>query len=140
MKVQHLAKIAHENLIWEEEKNQVFLNPDAPRWVWDLLLAVHDIDEQMPNDWVFRKVKEILSDLMTGAEPEVAPDIYIHELLEWLGPSPHWGRVDEILYDYRGEFSSLSAIIQAAQARKIEEMVTVIRDYLEELEEGLQDD
>ena len=135
--VQQLAKIAYENLIWEEEK--VFLNPNAPRWVWDLLLAVHNIDEQMPNDWVIRKVKEILADLADGAEPEVAPDIYIHELLEWLEPSPHWGRVDEILYDFPGEFSSLSAVIQAAQARKIEEMVTVIRDYLEDLEEGMEE-
>src|SRR5690606_16896783 len=109
------------------------------KWVWDLLLAVHNIDEQMPNDWVFRKVKEILADLVDGAEPEVAPDIYTHELLEWLSSAPHWEWVDEILYDYRGEFSSLSAIIQAAQACKIEEIIAVIRDYLEDLEEGMEE-
>jgi len=137
-KVQQLAEIAYENLS-VGVNNQVFTNPDAPWWVWDLVRKIHDIDEQLPNDWVYQKTKEILFCFMNGEEPDITPDIYHYELLEWLKSAPHWGRVDEILHDFPGELSSLSNAIRAAQARKIEEMAAVIRDYLEELEEGSQE-
>lgn len=133
-KVQQLAKVAYENLIWVYESNQVVVSPDAPRWVWDFVQKIHDIDDQLPNDWVFQKSKDILLDLMNGEEPEVAPDIYTHELLEWLRTWRHWERVNGVLRDYPGEFSSLSDVIRAAQARKIADMVGVIRGYLEELD------
>lgn len=97
-------------------------------WFVDLMRELHD--GRLPNDWVFRKVREVLIhlDYLTPYEmldsEQIAidcVDIYTHDLMSWLGDFSEW--VDDHLAEVK-EMGSFNDMVSYAQIRHIESLVS----------------
>lgn len=107
---------------------------DSPEWVSDLVRDAHQGD--LPNDWRYETIVEILSAISEGGDDPPEPEIYTRALLQWLAGGDEIGpsRVDE--YDRAveefGDSGSLVANIQLAQHMVIGEMWASVTASLEE--------
>ena len=114
---------------------------DAPKWVKRLVWEAHNKGEILPEDFRHRFIVEALDALIEDPEePDVIPDVYISTLLKWLEAHPSYriGIVDEAVSElgWNGLFNAL----QAGQLREKEEVLALVREFLEKkIEEGEED-
>lgn len=117
------------------------LEEGAPEWVRNLVWAAHAKGEILPEDFRYLFTIEALETLAVDPEePKLEPDVYIGELLKWLGAHPSYriGIVDEAVsqFGWNGLFNAL----QAGQLMEKEEVLQLVRQFLEkEIEEGEED-
>lgn len=113
----------------------------APKWVHDLAWEAHDKGEILPEDFRYLFVVEVLEALAEDPEePVLEPDISTSKLLEWLEarPSYRMGLVDEAVsqFGWNGFFAAL----QDGQLMEKEEVLQLVRQFLEnKIEEGEED-
>lgn len=108
----------------------------APEWVKNLAFAVHNEGEILPEDFRYLFIVEALEALVENPEePEVLwePDAYTSELLKWLDayPSYRMGLVDEAVSEFG--WSGLFNALQAGQLREKEEVLQLVREFLEKI-------
>jgi len=105
---------------------------DAPKWVKRLVWAAHAKGEILPEDFRHRFIVEALEALAEDPEePNLEPDIYISELLKWLEAHPSYriGIVNEAVSQFG--WSGLFEALQAGQLREKEEVLALVRAFLE---------
>lgn len=110
----------------------------APEWVKNLVWAAHNNGEILPDDFRYLFIVEALEAMAENPEePEIVPDVYTSQLLKWLEayPSYRMGFVDEAVgqFGWNGLFEGL----QAGQLMEKQEVVQLVRAFLEKkIEEG----
>ena len=116
---------------------------DAPEWVHKLVFVAHNEGEILPEDFRHLFVVEALEALVENPEePEILwePDVYTSELLKWLEvyTSYRMGLVDEAVSElgWNGLFDAL----RAGQLKEKQEVLALVRAFLEKkIEEGEED-
>lgn len=110
----------------------------APEWVRNLAFAAHEEGKILPEDFRYLFIVEALEALMEDPEePELEAEVYISKLLEWLeaGPSYRMGLVDEAVSEFG--WDGLFNALQAGQLLEKEEVLQLVRAFLERrIEEG----
>jgi len=146
--IQELAREALECFVLKERPDgEAFwtLKEDAPLWIRDLCYRAHDDGEILPDDWRYRFIVEALETLSECEDPyDVYIETYTHsgELLNWFASSLarlQW--VEEAVegMDWEGGFDLLLAL-QAGQLMEKEEVLDLVREFLERMiEEGEED-
>lgn len=89
-----------------------------------------------------RRVLEEIRDQepMEVQELNLEPDIYNHELLEWISQSAyHVSYCDEVLSEY-GAGLNFFEVIQSAQVQQLEAIAYEVWEWLEERDEELGED
>lgn len=115
----------------------------APEWVRKLAFAAHDEGKILPEDFRYLFIVEALEAIMENPEePEILweSDAYTSELLKWLDayPSYRMGLVDEAVSEFG--WNGLFEALQAGQLREKEEVLSLVRAFLErKIEEGEED-
>lgn len=115
----------------------------APEWVHKLTFAAHDEGEIFAEDFRYLFIVEALEALVENPEePEVLwePDAYTSELLEWLDAYPSYriNLVDKAVSQFG--WSGLFNALQAGQFMEKEEVLQLVRAFLErKIEEGKED-
>lgn len=147
---EEIRQLAGEALSWFEyrkrhdnETGYWALEEGAPEWVKRLVWAAHDKGEILAEDFRYYFIVEALEAITENPEePEtiLAPDIYTSELLTWLNAYPSYriNLVDAAVSDlgWNGLFEAL----QAGQLREKEEVLQLVREFLEKkIEEGEED-
>ena len=106
----------------------VCLKDDRPDELRDLIREAHE--GKLPDDWIYQKSRDILCHIAEGYDPsEIEPDIYTHELIEWLKGNTHL--FDEALEE--SELKDFASIAQFAQSREISSMASIIEYELERI-------
>lgn len=125
----------HDNEAWYWT-----IEEGAPEWVKNLVWEAHDKGEILPEDFRYLFIVESLEALAENPEePEILwePDAYTSKLLEWLEacPSYRMGLVDEAVSQFG--WSGMFAALQAGQLMEKEEVLGLVRAFLErKIEEG----
>lgn len=115
----------------------------APEWVRKLAFAAHDEGEILPDDARYLFVVESLEALAENPdEPEslLEPEAYTSQLLTWLEASPSYrmGLVDTAVSEFG--WNGLFEALQAGQRMEKEEVLGLVRQFLEKkIEEGEED-
>lgn len=115
----------------------------APEWVRKLAFAAHDEGKILSEDFRYLFIVEALEALAEDPEePETLwePDAYTSELIKWLEayPSYRMGLVDEAVSEFG--WNGLFEALQAGQLREKEEVLSLVRAFLErKIEEGEED-
>src|SRR5690606_5380878 len=117
------------------------LEVGAPEWVYTLVWKAHG--EIFPEDFRYLFIIEALEALAEnpeGAEDFLEPDVYISELIKWLNAHPGYraGLVDEAVNEFGWE--SLFRALQAAQLMEKEEVLQLVREFLEKRVEAGEED
>ena len=116
------------------------LEEGAPEWVKRLVWAAHDKGKILPEDFRYLFIVEALEAITENPEePEILwePDVYISGLIKWLDayPSYRMGLVDEAVSE--SGWNGLFEALQAGQLREKEEVLGLVREFLEKkIEEG----
>lgn len=119
------------------------LEVGAPEWIKDLVWTAHNKGEMLPEDFRYLFIIEALEAIAENPEePDILlePDVYTSRLIEWLDayPSYRTGLVDEAVsqFGWNGLFEAL----QAGQLMEKEEVLGIVRAFLEKrVEEGEED-
>jgi len=111
------------------------LEDGAPEWVKSLVWAAHDKGEILPDDARYLFVVESLEALAENPdEPEslLEPEAYTSQLLSWLEASPSYriNLVDKAVSEFG--WSGLFNALQAGQLREKEEVLALVRAFLEQ--------
>lgn len=106
----------------------------APEWVRKLAFAAHDEGETLPEDFRYLFIVEALEAIAENPEePErvLEPDVYISELLNWLNAYPSYriNIVDAAVSEFG--WDGLFEALQAGQLREKEEVLGLVRAFLE---------
>lgn len=113
----------------------------APEWVYTLVWKAHG--EIFPEDFRYLFIIEALEALAEnpeGAGDFLEPDVYTSELIKWLDAHPGYRArlVDEAVNEFGWE--SLFKALQAGQLMEKEEVLGIVRAFLEKrAEEGEED-
>lgn len=141
--------LAHEALCYFEYRERHngtkywAVEKDAPEWVHKLAFVAHAEGDILPEDFRYLFIIEALEALVENpGEPEILwePDVYTSELLKWLEAYPNYrmGLVDEAVSElgWNGLFDAL----RAGQLKEKQEVLTLVRAFLEKkIEEGEED-
>ena len=113
----------------------------APQWIQDLVMDAHG--DMMPDDWRYAFVVEALSALEESDDPDdiaLEADVYTSDLTSWAH-----SRADRIGYcDEAAEEGMISADadmsdrLMAGQYREKEEVLNLVRAFLESRAEELE--
>ena len=131
--VQKLATEAYGYLDTKTDRGVWAMKDGTPEWVRDLIYEAHG--GMMPDDFKFRFVAEALSALADSEDTDEAreglePDVYHGRLLEWVGTNLNRaGYVDEVIEE--GGVSDFFSLLQAGQARELDEVFTLVLSALE---------
>jgi len=114
---------------------------DTPQWVEDMIRDAHG--DMLPDDHKYEFVVEALdhiSERDNPDEPELEPDIYYHELKDWLSSSNERSvYVDEAVADFGHSKDGIDGDIAMGNLREKEEVywavLQAVRDELESMEE-----
>lgn len=102
----------------------------APDWVRELAWVAHNEGKILPDDFRYCFIVEALGALAEG-EHNLEPDVDINRLLNWLNDYPDYrmGLVDEAVgkFGWDGLFKAL----QAGQMMEKEEVLGIVRAFLE---------
>src|SRR5690606_15952949 len=115
----------------------------APEWVRKLAFAAHDEGEILPEDFRHLFIVEALETLVEDPEAQSImwePETYTSELIKWLDayPSYRMGLVDEAVSKLG--WSGLFNALQAGYLLEKEEVLALVRAFLENtIEEGEED-
>lgn len=114
----------------------------APEWVHKLTFAAHNDGKILAEDFRYLFIVEALEALAENPEePEMMlePSVYTSELIKWLDASSYrMGLVDEAVNGFG--WSGLFNALQAGQLREKEEVLQLVREFLEKrIEEGEED-
>ena len=106
----------------------------APEWVRNLVFSAHEEGKILPDDFRYLFIVEVLEALAENPdEPEslLEPDVCTSNLLRWLDdyPSYRMGLVDDAVsqFGWNGLFEAL----QAGQLMEKEEVLALVRAFLE---------
>lgn len=127
MDIQEKAKIVRKSFYMQAGRWLIAHDETASQ------LTYHAHGTMFPDDFRYRATVEALDAIIDGDE-WLEPDIYTHDLLEWL--NSHLGRLDycdEAMADY-GPFDSTFNILQAGQKMELDEVFSLVREWLEEWE------
>jgi len=119
------------------------LEDNAPEWVKNLVWMAHNKGEILPEDARYLFIIESLEALAENPEePEslLEPEAYTSQLLAWLEayPSYRMGLVDEAVSEFG--WNGLFEALQAGQLKEKEEVLGIVRAFLEKkIEEGEED-
>lgn len=100
-------------------------------------MAHHAHGDMMPDDWRYEFIVSALDALAESEDPDdiaLEPDIYTGEFMAWLGSrADRYSYVDEVRDDLGAEsFASITDEVQAGQLREKEEVLGLVRSWLEE--------
>lgn len=146
MTIQELARQASESLIWNERKEggkYCYFKDGSPQWMKEMAFKCHNIDDVMPNDYIYAFISEAL-DIITGSDNpdeaifEIEPDIYNNELLSWLSSNLSFSSwVDEEIEECGSK--ELFGLLQHAQARHKQAIASCVLSELQaELDSNIE--
>lgn len=111
------------------------LKDDAPQWMIDVIRTAHDSARMLPDDWRYAFIEEVCDELAEASDVDdiqLEPDIYTHDLTAWLhSRADRLGYITEALeegLDFKDGFKLLAY----AQLREKEEVLSSVREALEE--------
>src|SRR5690606_27352960 len=83
---------------------------------------------------------EALAENPEGAEDFLEPDVYLGDLIKWLNAHPGYraGLVDEAVSEFG--WDSLFRALQAGQLMEKEEVLQLVREFLEKMAEEGEDE
>lgn len=117
------------------------LEEGAPEWVKNLVWEAHDKGEILPEDFRYLFIVEVLEALAEDPEePVLEPDVSTSKLFKWLEacPSYRMGLIDEAVSEFG--WNGLFAALQDGQRMEKEEVLGLVRQFLEtRIEEGEED-
>lgn len=140
-----IRMLAGEALAWIEnrkrhDKTECWaVEGNAPEWVKNLVWSVHNKVDILPEDFRYLFIVEALEAIVENPEePDIIwePDVYTSELLKWLDacPSYRMGLVDKAVSEFG--WNGLFQALQAGQLMEKEEVLQLVREFLEnEVEE-----
>jgi hypothetical protein len=115
------------------------LKDGKPEWVQDLCHEAHG--DMAPDDWKYQFVLEAVAAFSEADDPDdvqLEADVYNSELLQWLASHlARAGYVDEAVQEYgigTKDFDLMSCI-GLGQLREKEEVLSIVRNYLERMAE-----
>jgi hypothetical protein len=130
------AERALEGLTVNDD-DKVVTTDGAPSWLQDMIYEAHD--GAMPNDFVFETVYEVLDILAYmdenpehAVELELQPDIYNHDLIEWLKVPHALSWADEAVERYGSDSSGIAQLLMDGQLLHKEFIAQTIINYLED--------
>ena len=113
----------------------------APEWVHKLTFAAHNDGKILAEDFRYLFIVEALEALAEDPEePDIVTDVYTSKLFKWLEarPSYRMGLVDEAVSEFG--WNGLFAALQDGQRMEKEEVLGLVRQFLEKkIEEGEED-
>jgi hypothetical protein len=114
------------------------LKDDAPSWMTTVCRKAHDDGNFLPDDWRYVFIERAVDALaayddVDDARSSLEPDIYTHELSEWLhsrNSRVHY--LGEALTEY-GTFHDGFQVLAAAQMIEMEEVFQQVANALTEM-------
>jgi hypothetical protein len=116
---------------------------DAPEWVTDMCHHAHD--RMLPDDYRYQFIVDALGAMLDHdwdtldadeldsseiADLELEPDIYTHDLTDWLHSSlDRVGIVNDVAEEFGG-FDSIEAHLSIAQLQEKEEVAYLVKRFL----------
>lgn len=142
--IQELAEVCQKYLITGTRTKEaggqsyVYTADNAPKWFKDLVKKAHDIDDVMPNDYIYQFIKDALYTIAESSDPQEAiyqiePDCYNHDLLKWISDNLSFSSwVDEAIQDYSTtkDLTLFDALMRGQQKHR-EEIAQCVFDCLE---------
>jgi hypothetical protein len=128
-----LAMNASQFLYRDKERDLVLPVANAPQWFTDLCRTAHS--DFPPDDWRYEFIQDALYALAEDADAE--PDLdslypYTKDRLNWLASSLNRSSYcDDAASDY-GWPTSTDTLIAYGMQRELEEVFTLVRQWLEE--------
>lgn len=139
--VQELARILADSLTTQDRNGKTITvtKDGAPEWVTDVVHAAHG--NLLPDDWTYETVNAVAELIQYGDdETSLEPDIYTHDLLQWLAEYPNAVDAVDGYYEEMGiaDRGPLTEQIQCGQQHEKRQIFYAVYAALEELAE--QDD
>src|SRR5690606_31497684 len=126
-------ELAKEARSWFEHRSWYWVIKDgAPEWVRELAWVAHAEGEILPDDFRYCFIVEALEALVEDPEePYLEPDIDTRKLINWLDDysSYRMGLVDEVVSELG--WSGLFKALQAGQLKEKEEVLGIVKQFLE---------
>lgn len=129
------------------ERRVVIIAEDSPAWVTDLCHEAHG--DLMPDDWRFEFISLAL-DALGEDKPDTARDSatdpdarypYTADRLRWLASHlDRPGYCDEAAEEYSARNADIVTQVAWGMARELGEVFDAVRQHLEEMVEGAEDD
>jgi hypothetical protein len=118
---------------------------DSPQWIIDLCHEAHA--EMFPDDVRYEFVRDAVYALSNADDPDevsLEASIYISDLSAWLGSrADRYSYCDEAVEEFGWTFTNTIELLQLGQAREKQEVLDLVRSFLEtrvaELEESEDD-
>lgn len=118
-----------------------------PTWIYDMVYAVHDKGQWMPDDYKYEYVADTLHALSEGQDPEegvfeIEPDVYTSALQKWLTSHAYRSTyVDDAVralgYPEEGGLDRALMMGQVAEKEEVwRRVVQALEDRLEAIELG----
>lgn len=138
--VRSLAAEMDYAIYYNEDRKAFFLRDGSPEWMTDVILSSSTTSLDTAYDFANRIVSAFAeNDDPEDAIYEIEPDIYTHDLTEWLGADvAHVCYLNDILME--SEVKDGFQLLAAAQARQIDEVAHAMLDELNSLVETLKDE
>lgn len=114
---------------------------ERPEELTELIHKAHG--DMMPDDWRYKFIEESLDIIAEQDEddldcPELEPDIYTHDLLQWLASrNDRYDYVDQATEEY-GHGNSLINDIMLGQIKEKEEVYFSVLSSLREIKENIE--
>ena len=115
-----------------------WLNDTKAEWMEDLVRSAHD--GMLPDDHRYEIIRDCLSALAEDFDdPYLEPEHRLYSLADWLtSHGRRSGYCDDALAETR--FNSVSDLLMSGYRKEQEEVLSLLRHGLEELEEGDNND
>lgn len=112
-----------------------------PVWLRELIYHIHDDGKFFPDDFKYSTIVEVLDAIAEGQDPDeisLEPDVYNHELIEWLAShGERAGYVDEAAKEYGHTEEGVISDIARGQWYEKDEIKGMVVNGLEKQIEAL---
>lgn len=131
-----VQKIADEAARWfrkDDQTDRFFLKDGAPCWIADLVHKAHG--NYLPDDYRYRFTYEALDALSTCEDPgdvSMEPDVYTNQLTGWLHSNANRIYYLNAALQEFGPFNEGFDLLSAAQLLEKDEVLSIVRQYLED--------
>lgn len=119
-----------------------------PTWIYDMIYAIHDNGDWLPDDYKYEFIVDSLDSLAEGADPEdpqLEADVYTSDLLKWFtshGKRP--GLVDEAVeqmgHSPQGILEDIGLGQWYEKDQVFNQIVQALRKRIEEIESGIEEE
>jgi hypothetical protein len=123
------------------EESFYHLKNRHPVWLYEIIRKVHDDGKWLPDDYKYEYVVDAIDKISEGMnpeEPEIEPDVYTSDLIQWL--ASHGNRttyVDDAVRDIGWpDEGGIERAIAWGQQREREEVFSIV---VAELQKRLED-